>query len=74
MTPAFIDTWTKYTNQFTSSEDPMSFTALISYDTLITLMHQSLEENVPLTFGYHSQEGQIIPDGIFVKIGDTIVF
>ena len=70
----FLDTRTKYRKHFKSSEDPMSVCASISFDTLLELMKQSLEENIPLTFGYKTEDGHFIPDAIFVKIGDRVVY
>jgi hypothetical protein len=74
MTEEFTEIRTKYRKHFKSSEDPMSVCAMISFDTLLDLMIQALEENVPLTFGYKTEEGHIIPDAIFIKIGDKIVY
>lgn len=74
MTQKFIDTLTKYNNQFVSSENPMSFIAMINFETMTNLMNKALEENEQLDFDYNYQNDDTIPDDIVVKIGDKIVY
>jgi hypothetical protein len=74
MTQKFIDTLTKYNNQFVSSENPMSFIAMINFETMTNLMNKALEENEQLDFDYNYKNDDTIPDDIVVKIADKIVY
>jgi hypothetical protein len=74
MTKEFIEILNKYNNRFTSSQNPMSFIGRISNKTMIDLMNKSLNENIQLVFEYNTFKNNIIPDNIFVKIGEKIVY
>jgi hypothetical protein len=74
MTQKFIDTLTKYNNQFVSSENPMSFIAMINFETMTNLMNKALEQNEQLDFDYNYKNDDTIPDDIVVKIADKIVY
>jgi hypothetical protein len=73
MTKEFIDTLTQYNNQFISSDNPMSFMELITFDSMLNFMKLAINENEPLDFEYIIERDEIIPDNIVVKIGDKII-
>ena len=74
MTKEFENTLIQYRGQFVSAENPMSFIAMFTMSTLADLMNQAIEANEPLEFDFKTKDDNIIPDNIFVKIGEKIVY
>lgn len=68
-----FDLLDKYNQLFPNAETPLNMMVAFGEDKVIEFMQQSIEAGEPLEFEDIENNGEIVLDGMIVRIGDKIV-